>query len=578
MARFGALPSVVWRAAYGFLSFVELVDARRVSSRLAHALSPAETPQLWRALRPGYVTIAFARWLTDASLPDILAFDAVYGFAAECQRSPGMLALARDGVDAAAVAACRHGHLAKLQWLADGPLQHELGPIPLEGLRRACEGEHLPVVRWFLARDMWTQAPWCVFAGACEYGRESIIKYLHSEGLIDKHIVCYGAVIYSERTTDPLSLVCKHGHLGVLQWMVETFHLERVEVYRAGLQLAYEEGHAPIVEWLTDRFGEVGEQMLASACIGGHLPTVQRLLGPWPVGDHDQIHECVRLSCMHGRRHVAGWLITAWARHADVTHHVGRAFRVACEHGHHDIAQWILGAFPTVSDDPRFSSTRLICAACRAGHLATLQWLVVSFGPVARVERASVLSAAHGRPAVVQWLTTRFKFGQDAIRLALHAACVQGQLESARFLASRMSTVDWPSLLRSVCECGHLPVAQWLLAFNTVERARTVWHPAWINALDAGHTPIVADLAGRFGFTVDDARRCTALLRAVQGGHLDLAYWLVVRFGLDAEAARLALDAETARQTLDGHPRYNRAAQWLRLRFELDEDDPNRVD
>lgn len=555
MIQFGTLPSVTYRAIYGFLSFVDLLDARRVSSRMAHELSPAQSPQLWRALRPGFVTSAFARWLEGADLSDTLAFDAVYDFVGECRRSPGMMYLVGDIPRAAAIAACARGQLAKLRWLCDGPLLDELGPVPLEGIRRASEGGHLHVVQWVLARAMWTQGPWYALMGACTHGRSDIVELLHRESRIDGFVIRQGSMIYNGSC--PISLVCEHGHLDILQWMVKTYDLDRNTLYRDGIRQAYRAGHEQIVEWLTSRFGLADETMLIPACVGGLLPTVQRLFGPWEtsITTHEQFLECLWVSCKRGHLRVVEWL----THHTSMVQNLmARALIIACTYGHLDLARWILETFPAVKDTLQSHVPHLWRSA--ADHLMILQWLATTFGPLTETDLKHVLAAAHGHQAVVQWLVTEFKFTQGALRLALYAACIRGQLESAQFLAQRMRSVDWPSLLRSTCERGHLPVTQWLLSFNTTVRARTVWYPAWTNALDGGHTLVAADLAGRFEFTTDDARRCAAFDRVLRSNNLDLAYWVVTHFDLSAADVSGALH----RDATSSH-----VATWLRLHFDL---------
>jgi hypothetical protein len=248
---------------------------------------------------------------------------------------------------------------------------------------------------------------------------------------------------------------------------------------------------------------------------------------------------------------------------------------------------------------------RALVAACGQGHLAAAQWLVrasgapflpcqgaacsrVSWGaprPFALARdlgRRSLRAAcANGRVEVAQWLACRFSLGADDVRLdrcgALRDACCGGHLKAARWLAATfdLGTSDARAAndraLRRACRGGHLKVAQWLagaFAFRA-SRKDTSALPALREACAHGHLAVARWLVTRFKLVARDvaAGGNLALRGACAGGHLEVARWLARAFVLTSMDAGAADNAALRGACDNGHLD---VALWLAGSFALD--------
>jgi hypothetical protein len=512
MGRLEHLPHDEYQAIFGFLGLDELLVARRVSRRLAARLTPTASPGVWGALRPAHLTSAMTPWLTSATVAELTMIDAAFGFVAACQRSPATARLLADALTAAREAACRRGHLSKLQWLVAA---FGVPDISDSGLRHACLNGHAHVVEWLLPQ--WpAPAPLAAlhaaFGAACRAGALELARRLLGPRDLDATAVVASVMVDA----------CDAGHLAVVEWLVARFsltarHMQAVD--HAALRGACRRGHRPLVQWLVERFDVTFKRLFTIACESGDLPLVQWLAGRLGVTRADLVdHACLSNACAHGHLPVAKWIVCHFALAAPPDQLKEDLLFVACKNGQLAAARWLMGWFssaplrlmgwfsPAPLRIPDASS--ILQETLAHGHLATAQWLVATFKLTKEHVDAGegfVSACATGRLVVARWLLASYPNGGARLRDALVAACRNGHLSVVRWL---------------LCECPEGPPPPDTNARIVMEgrdedarRLAATWADAaeWLAATWAGAAGAVTASAVMAGAVTADAATAGAV-------------------------------------------------------------------
>jgi hypothetical protein len=238
-----------------------------------------------------------------------------------------------------------------------------------------------------------------------------------------------------------------------LSWLLATFD---VRASLGDLFLAACGGGAPdnletlaVVQELFDDFGSASfpaEAFLAAAR-SGHTALVELLLRRELPGDR---YAALLAACAAGhvetamtlRPHVAsvresscGGSFRPISRAAPIGKPV-ETFALLCERGLRDAAAWLASAFDLAPDDVRATALR---AACLGGDLETARWLVTKFGLSTIDGGSAALEAlASGETPVAQWLITALRVPVPSLTTAEAGALFTRACATGSYLSVRL--------------------------------------------------------------------------------------------------------------------------------------------
>jgi hypothetical protein len=247
---------------------------------------------------------------------------------------------------------------------------------------------------------------------------------------------------------DEFLLACESGDLARAKRVLVDVRQDRDLVLYAS-KCACEEGHLPLVMWLTSECGVM----------------------PWDYDDYGGFQHLLFTACADGHVAVAQWLCTALGtRTLSAGLLFGAAYRACC-HGHLLTAKW-LDEIPFTMDN----TNERLRVACTHGRIRVAKWLVAVNGrrdAFRRLDQFELFSNTCDRGDLItaQWLMGTFgtTLSAEELEWAFYGACSLGHLHVAAWLHALGAADGNFSAFQQVCRQGALQSAKWLHALGGVD-------------------------------------------------------------------------------------------------------------
>jgi hypothetical protein len=221
-------------------------------------------------------------------------------------------------------------------------------------------------------------------------------------------------------------------------------------------------------------------EKLMTLCEKGHLLQVQQFVATLGLTAED-IREAnnyaLYKACANGHLELAKWLADKYeltTQDVRVCHN--DMLRQACENGHLLVALWLVVDFGLTAADahelnsqnPKISVT--LQRTFENGHMDVVKWLVSTFGTVDH--RRQLFDYSYDNDncdfKLIKWLVEICGLTADDVHrndnYALYAACVRGDLKTAKYLTDRfkLTTDGLDGCLCAAIENGDTVMAEWL--------------------------------------------------------------------------------------------------------------------
>lgn len=382
-------------------------------------------------------------------------------------------------------------------------------------------------------------------------------------------------------------------NLQLVKWLCDRF--EGCTVATTVVTAAIEAGAIAVLQFLYDNDSKRLGVTTAAVTRAGVGHSVQ-----WSTGDLVKAVESGSPVVSWLRCHVTG-----------VPHNLDAALEMAVRRGDILVAEWLLARSAEWPVGSALQS--LLCDVVKKGRLDVLQWLDEQ--EQVGTEKGLVVKAAeHGHLDIVRWLIARDEPTSGATLyggltdldgeagLSIHAAAVNGHLQVAKYLHAcarhpsssleravqfekqqarlqtslRMASTVSAKTMAEAATRGHLAVVQWLFAEYGDDRSVDLFtieercNAAMDGAASNGHLDVLKHLHELQMKTRAESNKrlrdgqpkvpatpqCSAgaIVKAAQGGHLEVVQWLHQVAGIPCRSK--AMDAAATNGHLD-------VLQWL---------------
>lgn len=259
----------------------------------------------------------------------------------------------------------------------------------------------------------------------------------------------------------------------------------------------------------------------------------------------------------------------------------------ACQGAHITFAQWVSEKFREQLTDKIVWESRVLYATCKYGDLELLQW-VVNFFHMSEIQSKLELDCGSNQGSYEGSCLTKFVRegieklceSNDLVRIqyildalpsfefnaaeALWGAIDKCAYESAVYLVNkynitREDLIDFEyRFIAYLAQCKNIALLEWAISCFAITFTDMRENTMLGDALYHGNYEVAQWLAGNFPFTWEDLRCDVYLYRhysyhqnsishACENNRLDIANWIVTRFGVTNEIFRkLYVDSESS--------------------------------
>ncbi len=222
-----------------------------------------------------------------------------------------------------------------------------------KALKEACEHGHLPVVKYLLemGADIHFKNDFCLFL-AIKFKHISVVEFLIEKG--------------SNIHLDSLKQSIASGNLNLVKYLT---NLGCIMNDGDDVVLASEHGHLDILQYLIEIGKDISVhncQALVGASMNGHLEIVKYIFEKVNNIDYNGLTRSFILACMSSHLEIVKYLLE---RGADI--YLNQAFQVVCRCGYLDMVKYL----KEYGVDIHYKEEKALRSACKYDRLSVVEFL-----------------------------------------------------------------------------------------------------------------------------------------------------------------------------------------------------------